>query len=137
RVEDILKTMNTQLDGLQKQAKQAARYRAINDTIRAAESLLLHIRWQAVQAEQGRARQAFDAAESAVRQWLAAVTHEQTQVLRDQETLPPLRKAEAEAAQIVQRLHMTRERLDSEERQARDAESQARSRQSQLTQDIS
>jgi chromosome segregation protein len=136
RAEDILKTMNTQLDGLQKQAKQAARYRALNDTIRAAEALVLHVRWQAVMADQARTRLAFNAAESAVREFLTVVTHEQTHALRDQETLPPLRKAEAEAAQIVQRLHMTRERLDSEERQARDAAQQAQNRQTQLAQDL-
>lgn len=112
RVEDILKTMNTQLEGLQKQAKQAARYRALNDTIRHAEALLLHARWQALQQDQAAARRAFDAAEHDVRHWLAQVTQAQTAHLGSQEDLPQLRKNESETAQKVERLKMVLERLD-------------------------
>ncbi|MEC7806684.1 MAG: AAA family ATPase [Pseudomonadota bacterium] len=45
RLEDILSSVNDQLRGLLKQAKQAKRYRTINDQIRKSESILFYKRW--------------------------------------------------------------------------------------------
>src|SRR5271169_1796294 len=47
RLDDVLQTMEAQLQALKKQARQASRYRNLSDHIRRAEAILLHLRWKA------------------------------------------------------------------------------------------
>ncbi len=74
RLDDVIGAMDTQLAGLKKQAKQAARYRTLSEQIRKAEAVLWHLRWIAAQAENERARTAFTRAESQVAELMLAVT---------------------------------------------------------------
>ena len=47
RLEDVVGALDTQLQALKRQSRQASRYRRIADNLRSAEALLLHIRWSA------------------------------------------------------------------------------------------
>src|SRR5579883_2358300 len=60
RLEDVIVTLQAQLETLKKQARQAGRYRRLSEHIRRAESVLLHLRWReaAAAAEESAARQA-------------------------------------------------------------------------------
>lgn len=136
RVEDILKTMQVQSDGLQKQARQAARYRAINETIRQAEALVLHIRWLAGQADQGQARLAFDAAEAKVRDLMTAALGLQAQHQQHQDSLPPLRQAEQAAQQQLHRITVAIEQNDAAQKQTQATLDQAKQRLAQLHTDL-
>ncbi|HZB93591.1 MAG TPA: AAA family ATPase, partial [Stellaceae bacterium] len=51
RLDDVLATLQSQLDALKKQARQAQRYRRLSDHIRRAEAVVLHLHWQATTAE--------------------------------------------------------------------------------------
>ncbi|MBM3561154.1 MAG: hypothetical protein FJX53_15040, partial [Alphaproteobacteria bacterium] len=52
RVDDVLATLDVQLQGLQRQARQARRYRKLSELLRSAEAVVLHHRWTAaVEAE--------------------------------------------------------------------------------------
>src|SRR5690242_17494891 len=51
RLDDVLTTLQAQLDGLKKQARQAQRYRRLSDHIRRAEAVVLHLSWQKASAE--------------------------------------------------------------------------------------
>ena len=42
----MIVTLESQLQALKKQARQANRYRTLNDHIRRAEALLIHLNWQ-------------------------------------------------------------------------------------------
>src|SRR3954465_1709882 len=46
RLDDIIREVETGLQSLRKQARQAARYRNLSGLIRKAEALALHLRWQ-------------------------------------------------------------------------------------------
>ncbi|MBV8652877.1 MAG: AAA family ATPase, partial [Alphaproteobacteria bacterium] len=46
RLDDVITTLQSQFEGLKKQAKQAGRYRRLCEHVRRAESILLHLRWQ-------------------------------------------------------------------------------------------
>src|SRR5205823_1025422 len=51
RLDDVIATIEAQLQTLRKQARQAQRYRRLGEHIRRTEALLLHARWRAVEAE--------------------------------------------------------------------------------------
>ncbi|MEQ9814148.1 MAG: chromosome segregation protein SMC [Azospirillaceae bacterium] len=136
RLDDVITTMDAQLQGLKKQARQAARYRSISERIRAAEAGVLHLRWVAAKAELVTAREALNAAEEAVRERTLAVSRATTVQSEAAEALPPLRQAEAEAAAGLQRLIIAREGLEEQERQLARAVEEARSQQAQIERDI-
>jgi len=58
RVEDLLVTLDEQFTALQKQAKQAERYRKLQQSVREIETALLLGRWQAALTEKARAEEA-------------------------------------------------------------------------------
>ncbi len=119
RLEDVLTEIESHLDGLKRQARQATRYRNLSGEIRRAEATLLHLRWRAACDQAGEAEQALTAARGIVAERAGA----QAAAARDQAVagheLPPLRDGEARAAAALQKLTLTRNALDAEEAQAR------------------
>ena len=97
RLEDVLTTLATQLEGLKKQARQASRYRRLSDHIRSAEAVVLHLRWLAASAERDAAEERLRLAELAV----ADRTADALAAEREREDaageLPDLRQREAAA----------------------------------------
>jgi len=66
RLNDVIQALEGQLEGLKKQARQAARYRTISDSIRSAEALVLTIKRSEVSEKLEAARQALKEAEEVV-----------------------------------------------------------------------
>ncbi|HYD67753.1 chromosome segregation protein SMC [Azospirillum sp.] len=120
RLDDVVGAMDTQLQSLKKQARQAARYRNLSEHIRKAEAILWHLRWVAAQADLERARASFATAEGRVRELMLAVTQLTTKRTEDAAGLPEKRQAEAAAAAALQRLVIAKEQLDAEERRVAD-----------------
>ncbi|MBF0251278.1 MAG: AAA family ATPase, partial [Alphaproteobacteria bacterium] len=114
RLDDILITLESQLQSLKKQARQATRYRNLSDHIRKAEALLFHIRW--VKALDGLEvdRDKLKQAERVVAELTARVAACTTAQAAAAEGVPSLRVTEAEAAAELQRLTIAREGLDDE-----------------------
>ena len=118
RLEDVLGQIETQLDALKRQSRQAVRYRTLSGEIRRAEALLFHLAFEeagrlVIEAENKLALDIRTVAERTRAQAeaarLAAVAaHE----------MPPLREAEAGAGAALHRLVLAREALDGEERRA-------------------
>ena len=114
RVGDLLQTMQTQYNSLQRQSKQAGKYRTLSESIRKAEAVLLYVRWNAAQNDYSEAEAALEAGERMVRDLTSAVARGNTERVELAEALPPLRQQEAIAAAALQRLMITREALDGE-----------------------
>lgn len=136
RVDDVVEQLAAQLAQLARQAKQAARYRAIGEELRQAEGLLLYRRWR--EADETRS-----AAEAALRETITAAARAETaareaETLRatQEEALPPLREEEAIAAAILQRLTVQRDALGDQERQAQDRIATLTKRIEQLARDM-
>ncbi len=136
RLEDVLTTLAAQLDGLKKQARQAARYRRLSDHIRRAEAVVLHLRWQAARAEHAAAEEQLAAAELAVADRTAAALAAERAREAAATALPPLRQSEAAAAAELQRLVLARQALEDEERRIAAAREAAEQRLVQLAADI-
>jgi chromosome segregation protein len=136
RLDDVLITLETQQKNLEKQARQASRYRTISERIRKAEALLFHMRWCNALDELDAARNAYKDAETRVNE-LSARAAEASKVQAEASLhLPALREAEAAAAAELHRLSIAREQLDDEEKRLEDARSELSRRIQQTDQDL-
>jgi chromosome segregation protein len=114
RLDDVMGGLESQRAQLQRQARQATRYRNISGDIRRAEAMAAYLRWrEAVEActaaEAGLAEIAQRIEETA--RTAAAASTAQAEA---HAALDPLRRAEAEAAAGLHRLTVARESLDAE-----------------------
>ena len=136
RLDDVLATLDEQLRGLQKQARQAARYRTVSEQIKAIEAQLLYLHWLEALAGIDAARAAMKEAELRVEEAteLAAVA-----AARQAETaagLPELRRRDAEVQGAFQRLLVEREQLEGEEGRLAETRRDLESRLAQSTSDL-
>ena len=136
RVDDVIEQLAAQLSQLARQAKQAARYRAIGEDLRHAEGLLLYRRWREADEARLRAEEVLrgmvttaSQAETAARQ--AASAREEADT-----ALPSLREEEAIATAVLQRLQVQRDTLADQEVAARDKIATLENRIAQLGHDI-
>ena len=136
RLDDVIQALDVQLQALKKQARQAARYRTISDSIRAADALVLTIKQAEAEQALSRSKERLAEAESAVGVHAARVAEATTAQTTAAEAVPPLRQAEAAEAAKVQRLNLAREQLDEEEQRLAAAQEAAEMRFAQLTEDI-
>jgi len=136
RLEDVLTTLESQLEGLKKQARQAGRYRRLSDHIRRAEAVVLHLRRLAASAELDTTEQRLRFAERAV----AARTAEAIAADRAREAaadaLPALRQDEAASSAELQRLTHARQALEDEEQRIIRAHEATTERLKQIAADI-
>ena len=136
RLDDVLRALETQLEGLRKQAKQALRYRRLSEHIRRAEAVVLHLRWQRAMAEHEAAAARLRAAE------LDVADKTQISLAADRKRegavgeLPGLRQSEASSAAELQRLVIARQTLEDEERRIAAQLANADARLQQVASDI-
>jgi chromosome segregation protein len=114
RLEDVVVQLESQIESLKRQARQANRFKALSADIRAREAMLLHIRW--VEAEQAELE-----AQTALNQVTVTVAERaqaQMEAAKDQAVtslkLPELREDEAKAGAALQRLQIARSQLEEE-----------------------
>ncbi len=135
RLEDVLGAMQSQLANLKKQARQAVRYRELSEEIRRADAVLLALRWQMLTAREQEARQAFTAADTAVREAMLGVTQATTRNTDRAAALPPLRKDESARIEALSVVMARRDTLVAEERQLEAAVAEANRQAQQLATD--
>lgn len=129
RLQDLVGSMESRLNALKKQTRQAVKYKSLSGEIRQIEMLVAWLEWRLIQNRISAARTRFAEAESQVATHMATVTQlTKTQTEQGQD-LPELRKAEAEAAAALQAHKLTLQRLED---QARDLEDQLREATEQL-----
>ena len=114
RLDDIVVTLEAQLQSLRKQVRQATRYRNISGHIRKAESTLFLLRWRAAQSALQEARAQQEAAEREVGEWTAKAAAASTRQGEAASALPPLRQAEGSSAAALHRLVVERDGLEVE-----------------------
>ena len=136
RLDDVIVTLESQLQALKKQARQAARYRNLNDHIRRVEATLLHLLWREATLRQETTGAALAAAEAQVTELTGAAAAAAGGQATAAAALPDLRLAEAEAAAEVQRIRVAREGLEQEEARVTAAQAEATRRLAQTEADI-
>ncbi|HEY1614100.1 MAG TPA: chromosome segregation protein SMC [Rhizomicrobium sp.] len=136
RLDDILRELETQLQNLKRQARQAARYRNLSGLIRRAEALAHHLRWTSGESQQRIALAELESAASKVADCTAAAAEAATIRATATSDLEPLRLQEAERGAALHRLTVERDALDQEEARARDAAQRQRQRIAQADNDL-
>jgi len=108
RLEDITAQLETQIESLKRQARQANRFKMLSADIRAHEAMLLHIRWSQAKQAEGEAESALNQATSIV----AEKAQGQMEAAKAQAIaslkMPELREEEARCAAALQRLQIAR-----------------------------
>ena len=136
RLDDVVGELETQIDSLKRQARQAARFKNLSSEIREAEATLLHLRWTLAKAHEAEAKSALATATTLVGERASA----QMNAARDQavnaQRLPELRDAEAAAAAAYQRLSIARAQLEEEAGRIRARQAELDKRIAQLDADI-
>ncbi|MCX5497479.1 chromosome segregation protein SMC [Kaistia dalseonensis] len=136
RLEDVLTEIESQLEALRRQARQANRYRNLSGDIRKAEATVFYLRLLAAGAQVLDSQKALEAAGQAV----VARSDAQSGAARDQAVaasgLPALREAEAAAAAALQRITLARDALDADERRMKERIADLDRRLAQLVLDI-
>ncbi len=136
RLDDVLRTLDTQYQGLKKQARQAARYRNMSDMIRRAEAILYTLRWRDATAARDAAAARLAEAERIVAEITGRAAEASTHLADAQAQLPELRKKEAEEAAALARLTIAQEQLEAEETRVAAALRQAEERLAQFRADV-
>ncbi|SBW03281.1 Chromosome partition protein Smc [uncultured Alphaproteobacteria bacterium] len=116
RLDDVLGALATQKQGLDRQARQAAKYRTLSDEIRALEIALTRRTWEDAAAALGEARARFAEADAAVTAATAAAAEAATLQADAFSAVDPARERAGEAQQALQKLVSERDAIDQEER---------------------
>lgn len=120
RMEDVLREIEARLEGLRKQARQAARYRNLSADIRKAEATVAFLRLGDLAAQVEEAEAQMTDSFGAV----ADAQSAQTEAVRRQAIvaaeLPALRDKAVETAAALQRLRIALAESEAEERRARE-----------------
>lgn len=135
RLQDVLGQLNSQVDSLKRQARQAKRYKEISHKIRTTEALALHLSWKAAQEHVN----ACEAQLAKLTGELAELTQNESKATRTEaelaEALQPLREDEAKHAASVSRLKLEAESLSREATRAQQRRDELVERQEQLKRD--
>lgn len=115
RLDDVIGALEGQYQGLQRQARQATRYRKMSEELRQLEAVLLHARWTGATKARDEARERLHQSEQSVTERTSAAGAAATRQGDAATAMPALRDDEAKAAAELQRLVMARRELESEE----------------------
>jgi chromosome segregation protein len=136
RLDDVVGELESQIDNLRRQARQAARFKNLSADIRKAEATLLHLRWTLAKAQEGEAQSALAVATSLVAERAAAQMEAAKAQGVGAHHLPALRDKSAAAAATFQRLSIARTQLDEEAERMRNRQAELERRLAQLAADI-
>jgi len=136
RLTDVMQQMESNLQGLKRQARQATRYRNLSGHVRRAEALVYHLRHAAAALALEAASTHLAETESALAARTGEAAAASTAQAEAAAALPPLRQTEAEAAARLQRLIVARESLEAEEKRAEAERNQLFTRLEQTAADL-
>lgn len=136
RLDDVVGELESQIESLKRQARQASRFKNLSADIRKAEATLLHLRWTLARTQEGEARSALAVATALVGDRAAAQMNAAKEQGIGAHRLPDLRDAEAAAAAAFQRLSIAKSQIEEEAGRIRARQAELERRLQQLDGDI-
>jgi len=136
RLEDVISQLAQQLDGLKRQARQAARYRALSAEIRKTEAIIWHLRREAALAAIKEREEAVNAAAQTAAGLTQAAANAATARTEAAAALPALRNKEAEAAARLRHITVNRDGVDREKKQVLERREELGGRLAQIGADL-
>lgn len=136
RLDDVIGQLDSQLESLRRQARQANRYRTLSAEIRKTEALLFHLRWIAAKHAEAETLStlATSNATMAERAEIQAVRAKDEAIAAHK--LPELRDGEASAAAKVQHLNILKAKLEEEVARLEQRQAELETRKTQLESDV-
>jgi chromosome segregation protein len=135
RLNDILGQLNSQVESLKRQARQARRYKELSGEIRRLDAVVLYLRWLEAQGEVD----AEEANLSAALEKLGRATQAEAKAVRleaeSAEAIQPLREREAAKGAVVHRFKVEYENLEREAQRMADRRKELEGRLAQLERD--
>lgn len=116
RLDDVVATLEAQHQGLSQQARQAGRYRALSEQIRATELRAYALHWQSAGMAVSDAHQKAIEARAVVDAASALAADAAAHHAAATAAVPDMRRKDAETAADLQRLTLAQDGLDAEER---------------------
>ena len=136
RLDDVTSQLESQIESLKRQARQANRFKMLSADIRKHEAILFHIRWVQAKEAEGEATSQLNQATALV----AEKAQQQMQAAKDQAIaslkLPELRENEAKFAAALQRLQIARSQLEEDAGRILRRRDELQRRLAQLAEDI-
>ncbi len=114
RLEDVAKELESALNRLRREARQADRYKKISAEIRALQGAVLYARWSEARGAAERLQTEAAAAIAAVEATAREAALATTAAAAAEDQIKPLREAETIAAAVLHRLAIDRDRLERE-----------------------
>ncbi|KQZ12874.1 chromosome segregation protein SMC [Mesorhizobium sp. Root554] len=136
RLDDVVGELESQIESLKRQARQASRFKNLSADIRKAEAILLHLRWTAAKLQEGEARSALAVATSLVGERAASQMNAAKEQAVGAHRLPELRDASAAAGAAFQRLSIAKSQIEEEAERIRARQGELGRRLQQLDADI-
>jgi chromosome segregation protein len=135
RLDDVVRELESQIDNLKRQARQAARFKNISADVRKAEATLLYLRWTLAKTQEAEAKSALALATIQVADRVAEQMNAAKEQAVGQHRLPELRDAEARSAAAFQRLSIARAQIEEEAGRIRARQAEIEKRLLQLNAD--
>jgi chromosome segregation protein len=114
RLDDVSRELETALNRLKREARQAERYKKLSAEIRALQGAVLYARWSEARDTAIRLRDEAAAAATAVETGAREAAAATSRAAKAEEAIAPLREAETIAAAILHRLAIDKDRLERE-----------------------
>jgi chromosome segregation protein len=135
RLNDILGQLNSQIESLKRQARQARRYKELSSEIRKLDAIVMHLRWMEAQGQV----EAEEANLEAALEKVSRATQAEAQAVRAEaetaERIQPLREQEAAKAAVLHRFKVEQENLEREAQRTAERLRELQARVEQLTRD--
>uniref|UniRef100_UPI0035C84EA9 AAA family ATPase n=1 Tax=Phenylobacterium sp. TaxID=1871053 RepID=UPI0035C84EA9 len=114
RLDDVAQELESGLNRLRREARQAERYKKLSAEIRALQGAVLHARWNEARLAAERLREEAAQAARAVEETARAAAGATAAAAKAEEALAPLREAEAVAAAVLGKLAIDKDRIERE-----------------------
>ena len=118
RLDDILKELSSQVRSLNKQSREANRYKNISEKIRETEVLLLGIKYKNIDTECKENEERLHSLNVEHQNIVRNISNKKTEELNIQEALPKQKREANESSAILQRLIIEMERFDNDQIQS-------------------
>ena len=136
RIDDVAAQLESQLNSLKRQARQAQKYKIVSAEIRKLEAAGLFVAWRDATADATRDTAALNEATRLLAEHMRSASEKLRG--RDElgDTLPGLREQETVRAAVLQRLTLERVSLDEEEKRIEGRISELKQRRQQVNADV-
>jgi len=118
RLDDILKELSSQVRSLNKQSREANRYKNISEKIRETEVLLLGLKYKSIDTECKENEERLHSLNVEHQNIVRNISNKKTEELNIQEALPKQKREANESSAILQRLIIEMERFDNDQIQS-------------------